>query len=72
MPKRLDAKERTRRDIKHWLGEHGFPKFVVNITGAFAKEEIFEMVFAAAKEGIENRWEKMEQHGENAHENLLS
>ena len=71
MTQRLDARERTRREIKAWMGQHGLPRFVCDVMGVFTKEELLDIIRDAAKEGIENRLTKMEKYGENATEALL-
>lgn len=71
MTQRIDAREVTRREIKKWLGEHGFPRFVVDVSGAFSQEQLLDIIRDAAKEGIENRLAKIDRYGENASEALL-
>jgi len=71
MTQRLDARERTRRDIKVWVCQHGLPRYLVDIMGAFTLEELLDMSRDAVKEGVENRLSRMEKYGENATEALL-
>jgi hypothetical protein len=71
MTQRLDAKERTRREIKVWVCQHGLPRYLVDVMGAFTLEELLDISRDAIKEGVENRLSRIEKYGEQASEALL-
>lgn len=58
MSRRLTVEEKTRREIKAWLGCHGFFNFASTKYNLFNETELNDLIINAMKEGMNTKWEK--------------
>jgi hypothetical protein len=57
MAKRLTVQEKTRREVKAWLGLHGFYNFACAKYDVFKENELNDIIIDAVKEGMNKKWE---------------
>lgn len=57
MAKRLTVQEKTRREIKAWLGQHGFWTFLSGYYSKMTIGELRDIVEDVIEFSIQSRWE---------------